>query len=238
MPALYAKLALTDNLSVDAFNQFELRPNAYPGCGTFLSTSDYAQPGCNQFLLNGSILSSLAGRPIFTPDGQALNNPLDSVARGPDHRPSDNQYGAGLHYLWDNVGMFGLYFADYTSRDAITQVVRTGPGVLTPPAANLGQATPTGVAAEQLSEQNAQLTRSEQETGRLLELAEKSRNALLSVLEDEQRLGKELRRWADAFENCAQGILIGTPGDAGIFACNQAFASLHGSAPEDIRHRH
>lgn len=147
MPALYAKLALTDNLSVDAFNQFELRPNAYPGCGTFLSTSDYAQPGCNQFLLNGSILSSLAGRPIFTPDGQALNNPLDSVARGPDHRPSDNQYGAGLHYLWDNVGMFGLYFADYTSRDAITQVVRTGPGVLTPPAANLGQATPTGVAA-------------------------------------------------------------------------------------------
>ncbi|HEY1082094.1 MAG TPA: GAF domain-containing protein, partial [Prosthecobacter sp.] len=91
--------------------------------------------------------------------------------------------------------------------------------------------------AEQLSEQNAQLTRSEQETGRLLELAEKSRNALLSVLEDEQRLGKELRRWADAFENCAQGILIGTPGDAGIFACNQAFASLHGSAPEDIRHR-
>ena len=147
MPTLYAKLALTENLSVDAFNQFEFRPSAYPGCGTFLSTSDYAQPGCDQFLLNGSILSSMAGRPIYTTDGQALNNPLDYVSRGPDHRPSNNQFGASLQYLWQDVGMFGLYFADYTSREAVTQAVRTGPGVLTPPAANLGQAKPSGIAA-------------------------------------------------------------------------------------------
>ncbi|WP_256324400.1 DUF1302 domain-containing protein [Pseudomonas sp. 06C 126] len=147
MPTLYAKLALTENLSVDAFNQFELRPSAYSGCGTFLSTSDYAQPGCNQFILNGSVMSAIAGRPIYTSDGQALNNPLDYVARGPDHRPGNNQFGASLQYLWKDVGLFGLYFADYSSREALTQVVRTGPGVLTPPAANVGQATPTGVAA-------------------------------------------------------------------------------------------
>ena len=87
---------------------------------------------------------------------------------------------------------------------------------------------------EQLREQNAQLLHSEQETGRLLELAEKSRNALLSVLEDEQRLGHELRRWADAFENCAQGILIGLPGSLGIFACNRALAQLHGRSAAEI----
>ncbi|SKA92254.1 PAS domain S-box-containing protein [Prosthecobacter debontii] len=78
-----------------------------------------------------------------------------------------------------------------------------------------------------LEEQNSQLLRSEQETSRLLDLAEKSRNALLSVLEDEQRLGRELRRWADAFENCAQGILICTPSDQSIFASNSALARLH-----------
>lgn len=150
MPTLYAKLAVTDNLTVDTFNQFEFRPSAYPGCGTYLSVSDYAQPGCDQFLLNGSVLSAAAGRPIYTTDGQALNNPLDSVARGPDHRPGNNQYGASMQYRWDNVGLFGFYFADYTSRDAITQVVRTGPGVLTPPAANVGQAVPTGIAANYL----------------------------------------------------------------------------------------
>lgn len=147
MPALYAKLALSENLSIDGFNQFELRPSTYPGCGTFLSTSDYAQPGCDQFLLNGSVLSSIAGRPVYTSDGQALNNPLDYVPRGPDHRPGNNQYGASMQYLWQDVGLLGLYFANYTSRDALTQVVRTGPGVLTPPAANQGQAKPAGVAA-------------------------------------------------------------------------------------------
>lgn len=88
--------------------------------------------------------------------------------------------------------------------------------------------------SEQLLEQTAQLTRSEEETGRLLELADKSRNALLSVLEDEQRLGRELRRWADAFENCAQGILIALPTDKRIFACNGALANLHGRPASDI----
>lgn len=88
--------------------------------------------------------------------------------------------------------------------------------------------------ADQLWEQNAQLVRSEQETGRLLELGEKSRNALLSVLEDEQRLGRELRRWADAFENCAQGILIGMPGDLSLFACNRALALLRGCEASEV----
>ena len=88
--------------------------------------------------------------------------------------------------------------------------------------------------SEQLLEQTAQLARSEEETKRLLELADKSRNALLSVLEDEQRLGRELRRWADAFENCAQGILIGIPTDKRIFACNGALACLHGRSADEI----
>ncbi|XGA80051.1 DUF1302 family protein [Halomonas sp. CH40] len=147
MPSLYAKLALTDNLKVDAFTQFDFRPDVLPGCGTFLSTSDYAQPGCDKLTLNGSVLSALAGQRIRTTDGQAINNPLDHVTRGPDRHPDDHQFGIGLHYLWEDVGLFGLYYANYTSRNPLTHVVRTGPGVLTPAAANLGQAVPTGIAA-------------------------------------------------------------------------------------------
>lgn len=87
---------------------------------------------------------------------------------------------------------------------------------------------------EHLRQQNAQLQHSEQETQRLLELGDKSRTALLRVLEDEQRLGRELRRWADAFENCAQAILIGTPADGTIFAGNRALAGLYGRSKDEF----
>lgn len=147
MPSLYAKLSLTDNLSVDAFTQFKFRPDVFAGCGTFLSTSDYAQPGCDKLTLNGSVLSALSQASVKTSDAQAIGNALDHVKRGPDDEPDNNQYGIGFEYLLDNVGLFGLYYAKYTSRNAYTQVVRTGPGVLTPAAANLGLAQPTGIAA-------------------------------------------------------------------------------------------
>lgn len=131
VPTLYAKLSLTDNLTIDAYNQFKFRPNVFAGCGTFLSTSDYAQPGCNRFTLNGSVLSAIYGQSIHTSDEQSLTNPLDYVVRGPDRRPSNNQYGASLQYLMDDVGIFGLYYASYTGKGSITQVVRTAPGVVT-----------------------------------------------------------------------------------------------------------
>ncbi len=90
------------------------------------------------------------------------------------------------------------------------------------------------VAQLELRRHVRRLREENEEKLRLLELAEKSRNALLSVLEDEQRIGQELRRWADAFENCAQGMLIGVPADQSIFICNPALASLHGLQPAEL----
>ncbi|WP_051233861.1 DUF1302 domain-containing protein [Halomonas halocynthiae] len=147
MPSVYAELSLTDNLKVDAFTQFDFNPDVLPGCGTFLSTSDYAQPGCDKITLNGSVLSALKSQRIRTTDGQSIANPLDYVTRGKDHHPNDNQFGIGLHYLWEDVGLFGFYYTNYTSRNPLTHVTRIGPGILTPAAANVGQATPTGIAA-------------------------------------------------------------------------------------------
>ncbi|WP_430461449.1 DUF1302 domain-containing protein [Thalassolituus sp. LLYu03] len=146
MPAVYADLKISDNLSVDAFSQFGFEPNVYPGCGTIYSTSDFGQEGCDKLTLNGSVLSALTSSNIETTDAQAISNPLDYVARGADEKPDDNQYGMSLRYLLDNVGLFGFYFADYTSRSALTQVTHVSAGVLTPVAANLGLATPDGLA--------------------------------------------------------------------------------------------
>jgi two-component system cell cycle sensor histidine kinase/response regulator CckA len=58
----------------------------------------------------------------------------------------------------------------------------------------------------ELHRQNAKLMKSEQETQRLLALAEKSRAALLSVLEDEQQTGRQLRESEARFRELAETI--------------------------------
>lgn len=58
----------------------------------------------------------------------------------------------------------------------------------------------------ELHRQEAQLMKSEQETERLLALAEKSRGALLSVIEDEQQAGSQLRESEARFRELAEKI--------------------------------
>ena len=58
----------------------------------------------------------------------------------------------------------------------------------------------------ELRRQNAALQKSEQETERLLTLAEKSRAALLSVIEDEQQASRQLRESEARFRELAENI--------------------------------
>ncbi|HOW68053.1 MAG TPA: PAS domain S-box protein [Candidatus Paceibacterota bacterium] len=55
------------------------------------------------------------------------------------------------------------------------------------------------------------------------------REALYSIVHDitsRRQAEMELRKWADAFENCAHGIALGDPKTNTIFACNPAFARM------------
>ena len=146
--AVYSKLNLSERLSLDAFYQFAFAPNVYPGCGTFYSTGDYVQPGCNQLTLNGALLSAIAHRSISTTDAQAVSNALDYVSRGTDRLPSGGQYGAGLQYRLDGVGKFGFYAANIDSKVGYTGVQHNSAGVLTPLLANTGQAQATGLSSQ------------------------------------------------------------------------------------------
>ncbi len=89
-----------------------------------------------------------------------------------------------------------------------------------------------------LREQNADLARSQEETGRLLALAEKSRSALLSVLEDEQQAGKSLReseaRFAKAFAANPAAMGINTVRDGRILAANDRYCELFGFTREEM----
>ncbi len=146
--SLYGKLDLTPKLSVDGFYQFNFQPNAYPGCGTFYSTSDYVQPGCNILTLNGALLSGLTGHQVNTTDAQSIENPLDFATRSADRKPNNGQFGLSTHYLVDSLGLFGLYAANIDSKSGFTGMQRNGPGILTPALANLGMAVPTGLSSQ------------------------------------------------------------------------------------------
>ncbi|MBX7173876.1 MAG: PAS domain S-box protein [Pyrinomonadaceae bacterium] len=59
----------------------------------------------------------------------------------------------------------------------------------------------------------------------------------ISVVEDishRKSVESELRKWADAFENCAHGIGIGNPQTNRIMAVNSAFANLCGKQKSEI----
>ncbi|AXE31562.1 DUF1302 domain-containing protein [Chromobacterium phragmitis] len=147
-PAFYAKLQATPKLAVDGYYQFKFAPNAYPACGAFYSGSDYAQPGCNALTLNGTLLSKLARRAIVTTDQQSLANPLDHIQRAADDKPYGGEFGFSLSYLFENIGQVGLFYSDQTSMMSFNQMVRTGPGVFLPAAANQGKVAPTGIAGQ------------------------------------------------------------------------------------------
>ncbi len=58
--------------------------------------------------------------------------------------------------------------------------------------------------------------------------------ALVQDITEGKKAREELRRWADAFNDCAHGIAIGDPDTARIVVCNPAFANMHKCRVEDI----
>ncbi|MCX7206894.1 MAG: DUF1302 family protein [Proteobacteria bacterium] len=143
VPALYAKLKMNEQLSLDAYYQFDFLPNAYPGCGTFYSSNDYAQAGCNKLTLNGAMLSVLNKKPISTNDQQSSANSLDYIARTADLIPNEEQFGFSFNYKITEMSSLGIFYAQYTSRNAVIQAERSGPGVFLP-----NKAEPVSIAGQ------------------------------------------------------------------------------------------
>lgn len=115
IPAAFARLGLNKNTNIEAFYQFGFRPNELPGCGTFGSFVDYATPGCNQVVV----------APATVSDARAEALGL-VVKRASDKDPSDGgQYGIGVNYLAENLGQFGVYYANYHSRRLAVSVIKS-----------------------------------------------------------------------------------------------------------------
>jgi len=89
----FAGIALTENLSAEAFYLLEFHETVTEGCGTYFSTNDYQAEGCGEVIIS---------------EGQGLTVARDEVdIRRPD---SDGQFGLALRYVSEALDTeFGFY---------------------------------------------------------------------------------------------------------------------------------
>lgn len=104
---LWASQEITDNLSIEAFNQFGFKKTRLEPNGSYFSTNDHASPG-------GSYIAVAGGD--NPPAGAASITRIDD--RNPRHR---GQFGVALRWLVPalNNTEFGLYHITYHSRTPV-----------------------------------------------------------------------------------------------------------------------
>jgi hypothetical protein len=110
-----ARWDVTPLARVEGFLQFRPEQSRGPGCGTFLSSNDYTEEGCNRVFYSHTLTERqnvLAG--IFT-------------ARSPDVTPDSkpDRFGLGGSYNFAAIDTrIGGFYAHYHSRNNYTSVLR------------------------------------------------------------------------------------------------------------------
>jgi len=111
---VYGNIGLSENLSVEAFYQYEWDKTQVDACGTYFSAADFVADGCNWVTVNA-------------PDQAALALGL-AAKREADIEPDDGgQYGLAVRYFSEalNDTEFGVYYMNYHSRLPMINAVRS-----------------------------------------------------------------------------------------------------------------
>jgi len=118
----YLSQSITENLSADAFYQIEWDQTVVDNCGTFFSSTDVLQEGCdnNYRILDGATVANLNNNPALrnalAGAGVDLNSQGVAMRRLGDRDPSDSgQWGAALRWQGDETE-YGAYFMNYHAR--------------------------------------------------------------------------------------------------------------------------
>ena len=110
---IYGSLGLTENLSVEAFYQYEWEKTEIPYCGNFFATSDTVPDSCiNGFFAGGTDPgATVAGLP-------GVDASLVNLPKGANIEPDDDdQYGIAFRYYIDSIQTeVGFYHIRYDSR--------------------------------------------------------------------------------------------------------------------------
>jgi Protein of unknown function (DUF1302) len=108
--ALYGQVDLVENLTVEAYYQYEWRKTELNGVGSYFSDRDFLGPGAENFLV------AIGGQVTFV------------APRIPDDAASDSgQWGSALHWITEGGTDFGLYYVNAHSKAPAYQLNRIGP---------------------------------------------------------------------------------------------------------------
>ena len=123
VPSIDVNAGVTENLSIEAFYQFEFEQTELEPAGTFFSTNDFISPGGRRVFLGFGAIPDLLPLPA------GINAPIGPfVPRSGDVDPADQgQFGVALRYFASalNDTEFGLYWIRHHSRLPLVSV-RTG----------------------------------------------------------------------------------------------------------------
>lgn len=111
----YLSQSLSDRLSMEAFYQLEWDQTIADNCGTFFSSADVVQDGCdtNYNILGPFSAAQAAGLRLA---GLTVTDEGLMVPRGGDRDARDSgQFGLALRWLGD-AAEYGAYFMNYHSR--------------------------------------------------------------------------------------------------------------------------
>jgi len=127
VPMLYVSQQLSDNITIEAFNQFRFEPFKIDPLGTFFSSTDVFSPGGQQSFTG-------FGR---TPDNAHGESAIDNstIPRGRDRYAKDSgQYGGALRFFLPdlNNSEMALYALNYHSRLPLASLTQA-PCKQTPP---------------------------------------------------------------------------------------------------------
>ncbi len=110
-PMVWANLAITPALSLEAYYQFQWRQSRLVPVGTFLSGEDLFGPGAEGFFLAGD--PGGTGLPAST-----LLAAVTGVPKVGDERPNDQgQWGVAARYYAEEISSeFGVYYINYHAK--------------------------------------------------------------------------------------------------------------------------
>ncbi len=114
---LYFNAGLTENLSVEAYYQYDWAKTEVDGCGTLFSTADFVADGC---------MGVTVGASYYMSDAAALQYGISPTRLADDEPDGDGQFGVAARYYAPELNdtEFGVYFLQYHSRLPMIMGVR------------------------------------------------------------------------------------------------------------------
>lgn len=116
---VFGNLGVTENITVEAFYQYDYENTELEPVGSFFSTNDFAADGGIKVQLGSGAVSD---RGAFNPATLAFDPDFAAVFRAPDERPDEGgQFGAAVRFFLPalNNTELGLFFINFHSRTPV-----------------------------------------------------------------------------------------------------------------------